>query len=770
MNIFPGCSNDLKSIFTLVLLLCGFNSANANALSDITDIAVGTRHLCLLDTNGNIECRLRNSSETHLLPPDDIPLLSEIGAGDVHTCGITRAEGKIVCFGLNSFGQLDAPIDTGRIIGLSVGDNHSCALSEDNQIYCWGLNSNGQLNVESSVDEPTQKVLAADNFSCILKYRTNFEPDIQDRTTCWSTAAIPSELFTAGATLELAGGERQVCYLLTYRVVCIDRISDLEAVQLVGNYHSIATSGSLVCAINTSNELNCKGPNDQPSEELDNITAPFGSAGDRQFKLIDAVSRGVGFCAVTLSNEVICSNTGITTLSDSSFVDRDLVETTPPVQDSATIVQLNLEVYGTNLLELFWVVASSPEGQLPVSYEIYRNNELLQNTQNGSSFLDSSHDTTSAANYRIRGVMGNGTFTEFSQTVYLEDNHDSGNLNTPNPTPTDCGNHTLASPGQLSVQRYAPNYAELFWQPDQYAGSLLPTYEIYVNDELATDRPVANNGSFILSGNTQVGDGYRYKIRMIDRCNRASEFSSTAVIPRTDITTPTENNTGSLDNFCQATTLNAPDLIDIIKYADNYAELFWKRDLNDPVIEPEVELEVDGEIRSICEYCGKSGNGSLRLWRDNVSSGSRYRIRFRDSCNRVSAWSDSTVMPYYNSALNIIDGTQRPMEECPTPLPEPALDSLVKTGEEEFLLTYHYYQINWNQQDYPDELLSHIRLYIDGNDLETQSALYLSGFPELDGKIQYISLVELTADNNVQIDVTDKCGRVSVLSQEVRLD
>ena len=100
--------------------------------------------------------------------PMDFP---EITAGDGHTCLLTNS-GRVECWGMNQFGQLggdkgvfslleDAPgpIEqhpsswvkanvrglARKVIAITAGFYHTCALDTNGGVYCWGLNDLGQL-------------------------------------------------------------------------------------------------------------------------------------------------------------------------------------------------------------------------------------------------------------------------------------------------------------------------------------------------------------------------------------------------------------------------------------------------------------------------------------------------------------------------------------------------------------------------------------------------------------------------------------------------
>ena len=78
------------------------------------------------------------SSTTIMLPQSDAPgPFSAVSAGGAHTC-VTYEDGTITCWGLNSYGQSDAP--EGSFTAVSAGGAHTCGLRESGEITCWGSN------------------------------------------------------------------------------------------------------------------------------------------------------------------------------------------------------------------------------------------------------------------------------------------------------------------------------------------------------------------------------------------------------------------------------------------------------------------------------------------------------------------------------------------------------------------------------------------------------------------------------------------------------
>lgn len=97
----------------------------------------------------------------------------EIDAGGRYTCG-RRANGRVVCWGENDYGQLGSPNDgtsTPRevpgitnAIALSTGFRHACALLATRRLLCWGDPNDGRLGhgSETTTGYPVQ-VVGIDN-------------------------------------------------------------------------------------------------------------------------------------------------------------------------------------------------------------------------------------------------------------------------------------------------------------------------------------------------------------------------------------------------------------------------------------------------------------------------------------------------------------------------------------------------------------------------------------------------------------------------------
>lgn len=90
-----------------------------------------------------------------------------IAAGVRHSCAVT-SDGKVLCWGDNSAGQIGAPLSVARsgaprvVAGLpamrsvTAGFGHTCAIEKANpRVWCWGMNRCGQLGRGTSEMTPS---------------------------------------------------------------------------------------------------------------------------------------------------------------------------------------------------------------------------------------------------------------------------------------------------------------------------------------------------------------------------------------------------------------------------------------------------------------------------------------------------------------------------------------------------------------------------------------------------------------------------------------
>ena len=156
--------------------------SSTTALTGIVQVGTGGAHVCALTSAGNVVCwgqasigQLGNDCDTSCTDKDhpvdvksadgsasNLSGIVQISTGNGYNCALTSM-GGVKCWGSNARGQLgdntliqrDAPVDVVTsntnsspltdIVQVSVGSNHTCALTSGGNVKCWGLGSRGAL-------------------------------------------------------------------------------------------------------------------------------------------------------------------------------------------------------------------------------------------------------------------------------------------------------------------------------------------------------------------------------------------------------------------------------------------------------------------------------------------------------------------------------------------------------------------------------------------------------------------------------------------------
>jgi alpha-tubulin suppressor-like RCC1 family protein len=135
-------------------------------LEDLRVLEAGTSHTCAADKVGRLSCWGRATafadepvlSASGVVVPTPIAEVDGVvglGLGDLHTCAVT-GEGDVFCWGEGGEGRLGhgstSREETPRAVtGLPevrqvvAGRAHACALAIDGSTWCWGANDHGQL-------------------------------------------------------------------------------------------------------------------------------------------------------------------------------------------------------------------------------------------------------------------------------------------------------------------------------------------------------------------------------------------------------------------------------------------------------------------------------------------------------------------------------------------------------------------------------------------------------------------------------------------------
>ena len=147
-------------------------------LDPLTGLSLG-RHSCAITTQQKVVCWGLNTVGQLGVPPSDIRYqqieveglsgVTQLEVGLNHTCAVI-SNGTVKCWGSNEVGQLgngttsnwSPPVQVSGLTGVvqvTSGFKFSCARKSDSSVFCWGLNDQGQLGNSSSTSNSSIPVL-----------------------------------------------------------------------------------------------------------------------------------------------------------------------------------------------------------------------------------------------------------------------------------------------------------------------------------------------------------------------------------------------------------------------------------------------------------------------------------------------------------------------------------------------------------------------------------------------------------------------------------
>ena len=224
-------------------------------LHNVVAIDAGASFTCALTGAGAVKCwggnffgQLGDGTRDDRSVPEDVTGLGsgavDIGAGASHACAVTE-EGEVFCWGEGADGQLGGvaslpPIEptpvpvlveglNAHISGVSGGEHHTCALTNNGSVKCWGSNRGGRLGNDSepdgSVEPPVAVVGLTDVTQLSAGGATSCAITESDKLYCWGRhigletdnfTGIPTQVTTLDAPpLTVSVGRASVCVVLT---------------------------------------------------------------------------------------------------------------------------------------------------------------------------------------------------------------------------------------------------------------------------------------------------------------------------------------------------------------------------------------------------------------------------------------------------------------------------------------------------------------------------------------------------------------------------
>ena len=290
-----------------------------SGVANVTDIALGGGHSCVMIVSGDVWCWGRNDygqvgdgradgSEQHI-PTEVITNAMSIALGYHHSCAVLKG-GKVMCWGWNERGQLgdggttdsNTPVEVSGIdnaISIALGGfdswgGHSCAVLTDGKVKCWGWNERGQLGDGTTIQRTTPvevsgimnatSIALGSGHSCalltdgkVMCWGYNIEGSVGDGSNVNRFSPVEVSGITNATSIAVGVGSVHSCAIMTNaNVRCwgsngngqlgdgSSAYNSLIPVDVTGvsNATSIALGTSHSCTLLVSEKMMCWGLNE----------------------------------------------------------------------------------------------------------------------------------------------------------------------------------------------------------------------------------------------------------------------------------------------------------------------------------------------------------------------------------------------------------------------------------------------------------------------------------------------------------------------------
>ena len=182
-------------------------------------------------------------------PATNGSIFVQVANGENHTCGLL-GNGRVLCWGTNDQGQLDAPDDL-RFRQITSGWRFSCGILTNGTMTCWGRDSHKQADPP---DGQFQDVDAGWDHACALSGTS---------AICWGRNANERATPPSGVEFAAIGaGAEHSCGLSTSGdLVCWGKDENGQAGSRQGAFRALAVGIAHTCVLDSDGKALCQGDN-----------------------------------------------------------------------------------------------------------------------------------------------------------------------------------------------------------------------------------------------------------------------------------------------------------------------------------------------------------------------------------------------------------------------------------------------------------------------------------------------------------------------------
>jgi alpha-tubulin suppressor-like RCC1 family protein len=248
--------------------------------------------MCIVDTQGGVKC-WNKGGEPNI--QNNLGKVIKVSSGAEHTCALND-QGTVNCWGSNGSGQTKVPLSLGNVIEISAGYYHTCVLDDHGAVKCWGENVSGQSTVPANLGK-ILAISAGSGFTCAV--------DDKGKVTCWgSKYGQKSPPVNLGKVTKISAGGSHTCVINTKSVVKCWYFEDWDSTKSIttvpaglGKAVQVQTGDSHTCVLNDQGTVVCWGW----GEAEDLIKVPSGLG-----RVVEISSGEGGNCALNDQGAVIC--------------------------------------------------------------------------------------------------------------------------------------------------------------------------------------------------------------------------------------------------------------------------------------------------------------------------------------------------------------------------------------------------------------------------------------------------------------------------------
>ena len=193
----------------------------------------------------------------------------QVSVGELHSCAVTE-DGDAGCWGqTNNLGAAPAKV-VGPFRSVSVGLDHTCAVRSDRSVACWGLNAEGQA--PARVAGLFSSVSSGRTRSCALRTNGNM--------LCWSWDYLvdaPDQWEIPGPFLSMSlfDSDDTCAIRANGDATCWDTGGNSLSEQ-AGPFTMISAAFGRACALKTDGAIVCWVPGDTTGPPT-TVAGPFTS-------------------------------------------------------------------------------------------------------------------------------------------------------------------------------------------------------------------------------------------------------------------------------------------------------------------------------------------------------------------------------------------------------------------------------------------------------------------------------------------------------------